>query len=142
MPIRSLSSCQLPTPTRAPTPSKHLNTSLARSPRSLEGDLELIRADLKNIKEIDMRKEDRDHHNTADTCWICGGDFKQYSNGDSECLWKVRDHGHFSGGISWYSTLQVQPATKDRRLPHTDTSLLSQPEKLRCPPSDAGNWTY
>ena len=64
----------------------------------LEGDLELIRADLKNIKEIiDMRKEDWDHRNTADTCWICGGDFKQYSNGHSEGLWKVRDHDHLNG---------------------------------------------
>ena len=64
----------------------------------LEGDLQLIRADLKNIKEIiDMRKEDWDHRNTADTCWICGGDFEQYSNGHSEGLWKVRDHDHLNG---------------------------------------------
>ena len=36
----------------------------------------------------------------------------------------------------------MQPTTKDRRLPHTDTSLLPQPEKLRCPPPHLGNWTY
>ena len=43
-----------------------------------------------------MRKEDWDHHNTGDTCWICGSDFKQYSNGDSGSLWKVRDHDHLT----------------------------------------------
>ena len=63
----------------------------------LEADLEWIRDDLKNIRKINMKKEDWDHHNAADTCWICGGDFKPYSNGDSEALWKVRDHDHLTG---------------------------------------------
>ena len=63
----------------------------------LEGDLEWIRDDLKNIKEINMTSKDWDHHKAADTCWICGGDFKPYSNGDSEALWKVRDHDHLTG---------------------------------------------
>ena len=44
-----------------------------------------------------MKKEDWDHHNAADTCWICGGGFKQYSKGDSEALWSVRDHDHLTG---------------------------------------------
>ena len=64
---------------------------------NLEGDLEWIRDDLKNIKEINMTSKDWDHHKAADTCWICGGDFKPYSNGDSEALWKVRDHDHLTG---------------------------------------------
>ena len=65
--------------------------------KKLEGDLEWIRDDLKNIKEINMTSKDWDHHKAADTCWICGGDFKPYSNGDSEALWKVRDHDHLTG---------------------------------------------
>ena len=63
----------------------------------LEGDLEWIRDDLKNIKEINMTSKDWDHHKTADTCWICGGDFKPYEQGDTEGLWKVRDHDHLTG---------------------------------------------
>ena len=63
----------------------------------LEADLEWIRDDLKNIRKINMKKEDWDHHNAADTCWICGGGFKQYSKGDSEALWSVRDHDHLTG---------------------------------------------
>ena len=49
----------------------------------LEGDLELIRADLKDIKEIDMKQDDRDKHHAADKCWIFGDEFKQYSQGDT-----------------------------------------------------------
>ena len=63
----------------------------------LEADLEWIRDDLKNIRKINMKKEDRDHHNAADTCWICGGGLEQYSKGDSEALWPVRDHDHLTG---------------------------------------------
>ena len=63
----------------------------------LEADLEWIRDDLKNVRKINMKKEDWDHHNAADTCWICGGGFKQYSKGDSEALWSVRDHDHLTG---------------------------------------------
>ena len=63
----------------------------------LEGDLEWIRDDLKNIKEINMTSKDWDHHKAADTCWICGGDFKPYEQGDTEGLWKVRDHDHLTG---------------------------------------------
>ena len=63
----------------------------------LEGELEDIRADLKDIKEIDMKQDDRDRHNAADTCWICGDEFKDYHPGDTGGLWKVRDHDHITG---------------------------------------------
>ena len=63
----------------------------------LEGHLEWIRDDLKNIKEINMTSKDWDHHKAADTCWICGGDFKPYEQGDTGGLWKVCDHDHLTG---------------------------------------------
>ena len=62
----------------------------------LEGDLELIRADLKDIQEIDMKQDDRDKHYAADKCWICGDEFKDYHPGDTGGLWKVRDHDHIT----------------------------------------------
>ena len=64
---------------------------------SLEGELEEIRADLKDIKEIDMKQDDRDKHYAADKCWICGDEFKDYHPGDTGGLWKVRDHDHITG---------------------------------------------
>ena len=63
----------------------------------LDLDLAEIREDLKNERPLAMTKQDWAIHSAADTCWICGGDFKPYSNGDSEALWKVRDHDHLTG---------------------------------------------
>ena len=63
----------------------------------LDLDLAEIREDLKNERPLAMTQQDWAIHSAADTCWICGGDFKPYSNGDSEALWKVRDHDHLTG---------------------------------------------
>ena len=104
----------------------------------LEGDLELIRADLKNIKEIDMRQEDWDH-NTADTCWICGGSFKQYSKGDTGGLWKVRVHDHVT---EEYRGAANSKCNQQLRIEPYYTPIPVFFHNLRCPPSDVGNWTY
>ena len=63
----------------------------------LDLDLAEIREDLKNERPLAMTKQDWAIHSAADKCWVCGGDFKPYSNGDSEALWKVRDHDHLTG---------------------------------------------
>ena len=63
----------------------------------LEADLELIRADLKNIREINMTPEEQEAHNNTGKCWICDGPFKNYEPGDTGGLWKVRDHDHITG---------------------------------------------
>ena len=63
----------------------------------LDLDLAEIREDLKNERPLAMTKQDWAIHSTADTCWICGGDFKPYEQGDTEGLWKVRDHDHLTG---------------------------------------------
>ena len=63
----------------------------------LDLDLAEIREDLKNERPLAMTKQDWAIHSAADTCWICGGDFKPYEQGDTEGLWKVRDHDHLTG---------------------------------------------
>ena len=63
----------------------------------LDAELERIRSDLKDIKEIDMTPEEQEAHNNADKCWICNGEFRPYASGDSGGMWKVRDHDHITG---------------------------------------------
>ena len=63
----------------------------------LEGELEEIREDLKNIRIINMTQDDWAIHSAADKCWVCDGPFKPYEQGDTEGLWKVRDHDHLTG---------------------------------------------
>ena len=63
----------------------------------LDLDLAEIREDLKNERPLAMTQQDWAIHSAADTCWICGGDFKPYEQGDTEGLWKVRDHDHLTG---------------------------------------------
>ena len=63
----------------------------------LEGELEKIREDLKNIRIINMTQDDWDRHYAADKCWIRDGPFKPYEQGDTEGVWKVRDHDHLTG---------------------------------------------
>ena len=64
---------------------------------NLECEIEKIRNDLKNIRPLEMTKEDRDRHNTTDNCWVCDGPFKDYHPGDTGGMWKVRDHDHITG---------------------------------------------
>ena len=64
---------------------------------NLECEIEKIRNDLKNIRPLEMTKEDRDRHRAADLCWVCDGPFRPYKDGDKHGLWKVRDHDHISG---------------------------------------------
>ena len=64
---------------------------------NLECEIEKIRNDLKNIRPLEMTKEDRDRHNTTDNCWVCDGPFKDYQPGDTHGLWKVKDHDHITG---------------------------------------------
>ena len=63
----------------------------------LEGELDEIREDLKHIRPMNMTQDDREAHDVADKCWLCGGVFKEYEQGDTEGLWKVRDHDHITG---------------------------------------------
>ena len=63
----------------------------------LDGDLQLIREDLKNERTLDNNTVPWDQHNAADKCWVCDGPFKDYNPGDTEGLWKVRDHDHITG---------------------------------------------
>ena len=63
----------------------------------LDLDLAEIREDLKNERPLAMTKQDWAIHSAADTCWICGGDFKPYSRGDKGGMWKVLDHDHLTG---------------------------------------------
>ena len=63
----------------------------------LEGELDEIREDLKHIRPMNMTQDDREAHDAADKCWLCGGVFKEYEQGDTEGLWKVRDHDHITG---------------------------------------------
>ena len=63
----------------------------------LEGELDEIREDLKHIRPMNMTQDDREAHDAADKCWLCGGVFKEYEQGDTEGLWKVRDHDHLTG---------------------------------------------
>ena len=63
----------------------------------LDGDLQSIREDLKNARPLEMTKEDWAIHSAADKCWVCDGPFQSYSRGDTEGLWKVRDHDHLTG---------------------------------------------
>ena len=63
----------------------------------LDLDLAEIREDLKNERPLAMTQQDWALHSAADKCWICGGDFKPYEQGDTEGLWKVRDHDHLTG---------------------------------------------
>ena len=65
--------------------------------QQLEDELEEIRNDLKNIRPLEMTKEDRDRHRAADLCWVCDGPFEDYQPGDTHCLWKVQDHDHITG---------------------------------------------
>ena len=64
---------------------------------NLECEIEKIRNDLKNIRPLEMTKEDRDRHRAADLCWVCDGPFEDYQPGDTHCLWKVQDHDHITG---------------------------------------------
>ena len=63
----------------------------------LDGDLQLIREDLKNERTLDNNTVPSDQHNAADTCWICGGPFQSYNRGDKGGMWKVLDHDHITG---------------------------------------------
>ena len=118
------SSYQLQTPTLTPTLSRATDTSpvfffsyvVVRSDgqvtrqslyrgedamdvlfEKLDAELERIRADLKDIKEIDMTPEEQEAHNNAGKCWICDGPFKDYHPGDTGgMMWKVRDHDHIT----------------------------------------------
>ena len=65
----------------------------------LDNELDEIRTDLKDIKEIDMTPEEQEAHNNAGKCWICNGEFRPYASesGDSGGMWKVRDHDHITG---------------------------------------------
>ena len=63
----------------------------------LECEIEKIRNDLKNIRPLEMTKEDRDRHRAADFCWVCDGPFRPYKDGDNHGLWKVKDHDHITG---------------------------------------------
>ena len=63
----------------------------------LEGELDEIREDLKHIRPMNMTQDDREAHDAADKCWLCGGVFKEYRQGDKGGLWKVRDHDHLTG---------------------------------------------
>ena len=63
----------------------------------LDLDLAEIREDLKNERPLAMTQQDWAIHSAADKCWVCGGDFKPYEQGDTEGLWKVRDHDHITG---------------------------------------------
>ena len=64
---------------------------------NLECEIEKIRNDLKNIRPLEMTKEDWDRHRAADLCWVCDGPFRPYKDGDTHCLWKVQDHDHITG---------------------------------------------
>ena len=64
---------------------------------NLECEIEKIRNDLKNIRPLEMTKEDRDRHNTTDNCWVCDGQFEDYHPGDTGGMWKVKDHDHITG---------------------------------------------
>ena len=63
----------------------------------LDGELESIRSDLKDEKQLSMTEDDQKVHKNADNCWICGDEFKPYNQGDTGGLWKVRDHDHITG---------------------------------------------
>ena len=63
----------------------------------LDCEIEKIRNDLKNIRPLEMTKEDRDRHRAADLCWVCDGPFRPYKDGDNLGLWKVKDHDHITG---------------------------------------------
>ena len=63
----------------------------------LEGELKDIRNNLKNIRSINMTQKDCQDYHATTTCWICGGEFKEYNAGDTGGLWKVRDHDHLTG---------------------------------------------
>ena len=63
----------------------------------LEQELENIREDLKNERPLAMTQQDWAIHSAADKCWVCDGPFKPYEQGDTEGLWKVRDHDHLTG---------------------------------------------
>ena len=65
--------------------------------QQLEDELEEIRNDLKNIRPLEMTKEDRDRHGAADLCWVCDESFRPYKDGDNHGLWKVKDHDHITG---------------------------------------------
>ena len=63
----------------------------------LEQELENIREDLKNERPLAMTQQDWAIHSAADKCWVCDGPFKPYEQGDTEGVWKVRDHDHLTG---------------------------------------------
>ena len=63
----------------------------------LDLDLAEIREDLKNKRPLAMTQQDWAIHSAADKCWVCDGPFKPYEQGDTEGLWKVRDHDHLTG---------------------------------------------
>ena len=63
----------------------------------LDLDLAEIREDLKNERPLAMTQQDWAIHSAADKCWVCDGPFKPYEQGDTEGLWKVRDHDHLTG---------------------------------------------
>ena len=63
----------------------------------LEQELENIREDLKNDRPLAMTQQDWAIHSAADKCWVCDGPFKPYEQGDTEGVWKVRDHDHLTG---------------------------------------------
>ena len=65
--------------------------------KQLEGELKDIRNNLKNIRSINMTQKDCQDYHATTTCWICGGEFKEYNAGDTGGLWKVRDHDHLTG---------------------------------------------
>ena len=63
----------------------------------LDGEIEKIRNDLKNIRPLEMTPEDWDRHRAADLGSVCDGPFKLYKDGENHGLWKVKDHDHITG---------------------------------------------
>ena len=95
----------------------------------LDCEIEKIREDLKTVRPLEMTQQDWNTHHAATECWICDGPFEDYCDGDTHGLWKVKDNDHITGNIEERLIPNVT-CSPDRRLPHTNTSLLPQPEEL------------
>ena len=46
---------------------------------------------------LQMSPDDFRAHKYAQKSWICAGEFKEYSAGDTGGMWKVCDHDHITG---------------------------------------------
>ena len=74
---------------------------------NLECEIEKIRNDLKNIRPLEMTKEDRDRHRAADLCWVCDGPFRPYKDGDNARIMEgERPRPHY-WGISRSGSFQM-----------------------------------